>query len=82
VPGSWRYSCHRSDLARATTVAVDTEPGDVTVHLGDVMHAAPPPTGAGPGRRVLYVTCMPERALEFIPAGKSYNDVIIARVGG
>jgi hypothetical protein len=81
VPGSWRYSCHRSDLARATSIAVDTEPGDVTVHLGDVMHAAPPPTGSGPGRRALYVTCMPARAYDVIPAGKSYNDVILARVG-
>jgi len=61
VPGSWRFSCHRSDLARATTVAIDTEPGDVTVHLGDVMHAAPPPTGAGAGRRALYTSWMPAR---------------------
>jgi hypothetical protein len=82
VPGSWRVSCHRGDLACARTVAVDTEPGDVTVHLGDVMHAAPPPTGSGPGRRALYVSCMPERAYDVIPPGKSYNDVILARVGG
>jgi hypothetical protein len=81
VPGSHRFSCHRSDLARATTVAVDTEPGDVTVHFGDVMHAAPPPTGPGPGRRALYVGFLPERAHAWIPAGKSYNDVILARVG-
>lgn len=81
VPGSHRFSCHRSDLARARVVAVDTEPGDVTVHVGDVMHAAPPPTGSGPGRRALYVSCLPERAHAWIPAGKSYNDVILARVG-
>lgn len=82
VPGSWRYSCHRADLARAPSVAVDTEPGDCTVHLGDVMHAAPPPTGTGPGRRALYVSCMPARAFDVVPPGKSYNDVILARVGG
>jgi hypothetical protein len=81
VPGSWRYSCHRADLARAPVVAVDTEPGDCTVHLGCVMHAAPPPTGSGPGRRALYVTGLSERAFEVIPPGKSYNDVILARVG-
>lgn len=82
VPGSWRYSCHRSDLTRARTVAIDTEPGDVTVHFGDAMHAAPPPTGTGPGRRALYTTWMPARAYDAIPAGRSYNDVIIRRVGG
>jgi ectoine hydroxylase-related dioxygenase (phytanoyl-CoA dioxygenase family) len=82
VPGSWRGSCHRSDLARAATVAVDTEPGDCTVHLGDVMHAAPPPTGAGPGRRALYTSWMPAGAYDAIPPGRSYNDAIIARVGG
>lgn len=82
VPGSAGTSCHRSDLARTQTVAIDTEPGDCTVHLGDVMHAAPPPTGAGPGRRALYVSGMPPRAFEVIPAGKSYNDVILRRVGG
>ena len=61
---------------------VDTEPGDVTVHFGDTMHAAPPPTGTGPGRRALYTTWMPARAYDAIPAGRSYNDVIIRRVGG
>ena len=82
VPGSWRYSCHRSDLARAKTVAIDTEPGDVTVHFGDAMHAAPPPTGKGPGRRALYTGWMPARAYDAIPLGRSYNDVIIRHVGG
>lgn len=81
VPGSWRYSCHRADLARASSVAIDTSPGDVTAHLGDVMHAAPAPAGRGPGRRALYLTCMPVGAFDVIPAGKSYNDVILARVG-
>ncbi|HSP97204.1 MAG TPA: phytanoyl-CoA dioxygenase family protein [Candidatus Dormibacteraeota bacterium] len=81
APGTWRSSCHRADLARAVTVAVDTEPGDCTVHFGDVMHAAPPPTGSGPGRRALYLSCLPERAFAHIPVGKSYNDTILARVG-
>jgi hypothetical protein len=81
VPGSWRFSCHRGALPRARSVAIDTEPGDCTVHLGDVMHAAPPPIGTGPGRRALYVSWLPERAFDVIPPGKSYNDVILARVG-
>jgi len=46
------------------------------------MHAAPPPTGKGPGRRTLYVGWMPDRAFDAIPVGRSYNDVIIRHVGG
>jgi Phytanoyl-CoA dioxygenase (PhyH) len=82
APGTQRASCHRADLARASTVAIDTEPGDCTVHLGDVMHAAPPPLGRGPGRRALYLTALPERAFAHIPAGKSYNDTILPHVRG
>jgi hypothetical protein len=83
LPGSWRGSCHRRDLERRNlpVVAVDTEPGDCTVHLGDVLHAAPPPVGTGTGRRALYVTFMPAAAFGVIPAGRSYNDTIRARVG-
>jgi hypothetical protein len=80
APGTHRASCHRADLARARTVAVDTEPGDCTVHFGDVMHAAPPPTGSGPFRRALYLSCLPERAFAHIPPGKSYNDTILPHV--
>jgi len=82
APGTRRASCHRADLARARTVAIDTEPGDCTVHFGDVMHAAPPPLGRGPGRRALYLTAMPERAFAHIPVGKSYNDTILPHVRG
>jgi hypothetical protein len=81
VPGSWRASWHRADLARAPIVALDTAPGDCTLHFGDVLHAAPPPTGEGPGRRALYVSFLPPAAYDVIPAGRSYNDVILARVG-
>ena len=57
-------------------VAIDADPGDVTVHYGHVLHAAPPPTGDGPGRRAMYVTaCRPETQA-FIGVGKGYNDVL------
>jgi len=84
LAGSWRASCHRRDLERAAgaIAAIVAEPGDVTVHFGDVLHAAPPPTGTGRGRRTLYFSFVPPRALEFIGPLQSYNDVIRARVGG
>jgi ectoine hydroxylase-related dioxygenase (phytanoyl-CoA dioxygenase family) len=78
LAGSHRGSVHRSTLGRPDLpiVAIDTEPGDVTVHVGDVLHAAPPPEGSGPGRRALYLTFMPLRAFDVIGPGASYNDVI------
>ena len=39
------------------------------------------PIDDGPGRRALYLSCVPERAFAHIPPGKSYNDTILARVG-
>jgi hypothetical protein len=83
LPGSHRGSVHRTALAHPglPVVPVDTEVGDVTVHVGCILHAAPPPTGAGPARRTLYLSFMPLRAYDVIPAGGSYNDVIRSGLG-
>ena len=78
LPGSQHGSVHRATLERAGVAvrAIDTEPGDVTVHVGCVLHAAPPPQAPGPGRRALYLSFMPARAFEVIPPGASYNDAV------
>ena len=50
LAGSHRGSSHPlkpEDEASQPVVAIDTQPGDVTVHYGHVLHAAPPPTGKG-----------------------------------
>jgi hypothetical protein len=62
-------------------VAVDTRPGDVTVHYGHLLHAAPPPTGDGPGRRALYVSYVRPATIEYIGPGHGYNDVLFERDG-
>jgi ectoine hydroxylase-related dioxygenase (phytanoyl-CoA dioxygenase family) len=59
-------------------VAIDTEPGDVTVHYGHVLHAAPAPTGTGPGRRAIYLGFSQPELFAAIPPGQAYNDVIYA----
>ena len=85
LAGSWRTSCHRDDIesaARRHVVALDTEPGDCTVHFGDAMHAAPPPRGHGPGRRALYVSFFSERVFSLIGPGQGYNDVLLSRDDG
>jgi hypothetical protein len=59
------------------TVTVTTEPGDVTIHYTDTLHASPAPTGDGPGRRALYLSWNNPRLSEFIPRGQGFNDVVL-----
>jgi hypothetical protein len=82
LAGSQGTSCHQldpRDEARLPVVAVDTAPGDVTVHDAHVLHAAPPPTGSGPGRRALYASYVRPETPAFIGRGKGYNDVLFER---
>lgn len=84
VAGSHLGSSHPlgpGDEDRLPVVAVDAEPGDVTVHFGDVLHAAPPPTGSGPYRRALYVTFTRPETLAYVGAGHGYNDVLFEHDG-
>jgi ectoine hydroxylase-related dioxygenase (phytanoyl-CoA dioxygenase family) len=52
------------DTSAWPLVALATEPGDVTVHFGHTLHAAPPPTGAGDGRRTFYLAFAPDSLFE------------------
>jgi hypothetical protein len=77
VPGSHGqtlpYQWHsRSDVP---VVEIDTAPGDVTVHVQDVMHASPKPTGAG-GRRTMYVTFYPRTLTDHVGPGEAFNDLV------
>ena len=77
VPGSHGQTLHYqwSTTQSAPVVEIDTAPGDVTVHIQDVMHASPRPTGAG-GRRTMYVTHYPPTLWEHIEPGEAYNDLV------
>ena len=57
-------------------VKLDTEPGDLTLHYGDIMHGTPPPTAPNAGRRVLYYKFAEGKTFEWIPAGCHYNDTL------
>ena len=64
-------------------VALTTEPGDVTVHFGHTLHAAPPPTDrTAAGRRALYLSYVPPLTFEMIGPGQGYNDVLFTRDAG
>ena len=78
VPGSHgttlRYGW-QDRLDDVQVVSIDTEPGDVTVHIQDVMHASPRPTGPGQ-RRTMYVTHYPPALWDHIGPGQALNDLV------
>ncbi|HWE56702.1 MAG TPA: phytanoyl-CoA dioxygenase family protein [Acidimicrobiales bacterium] len=78
VPGSHGQTLHydwKDRYPEAPVVAVDTEPGDVTLHIADVMHASPEPAGAG-GRRTMYITFFPPALWDRVGTGQASNDLI------
>jgi ectoine hydroxylase-related dioxygenase (phytanoyl-CoA dioxygenase family) len=78
VPGSHGKVLHyrwQDRLTDVPVVSIDTAPGDVTVHIEDVMHASPKPTGAGE-RRTMYVTHHPLALWDHIGPGEAFNDLV------
>ena len=62
---------------------IATEPGDVTVHFGHTLHAAPPPTDPRAfGRRALYLSFVSPLTFKMVGKGKGYNDVLFTRDAG
>jgi len=79
VPGSWRTACRQvadPESDGMPVVAVETEVGDCTVHIGDSLHAGPPPTGAGRMRHTLYVQHYNPAVFGVVEAGMGFNDVV------
>ena len=77
VPGSQGQALHVDWSKRidAPVVEIDTAPGDVTVHVQDVMHASPRPKTVG-GRRTMYVTFYPQTLWDHVGPGEAYNDLV------
>lgn len=59
-------------------VALETQPGDLTLHFGDCMHSTPPPSSPTAGRRVLYYKFAQPKTFAWVPAGCHYNDALYA----
>jgi Phytanoyl-CoA dioxygenase (PhyH) len=79
LAGSHRYAKHWyewGDEDGLPVVALETEPGDLTIHFGDAMHTTPPPTADGAGRRALYFKFAEQKTFDWIPAGCHYNDAL------
>jgi hypothetical protein len=71
-----------ADSAAPRGVSFEAEPGDVSLHYGDVLHAAPPPARTDlAGYRVSAITGFgPPSAT--VHRGKSYNDALHRRDDG
>jgi hypothetical protein len=86
IPGSHRGTSRLPSAREAenhAVVALTTEPGDVTVHFGHTLHAAPPPKDPqATGRRALYLSFVPPLTFEMVGAGQGYNDVLFTRSAG
>jgi hypothetical protein len=86
LPGSHDKTCGSFiDPAGAGAprgVSFDAEPGDVSVHFGDVMHAAPPPARPNlASYRVSAITGFGPPAAR-VHRGRSYNDALHRREDG
>ena len=85
LPGSHRTSLGYLDARSAPPGAVRCEaaPGDVTIHYGDVMHAAPPPSRDDlPAYRISAITGWTRPGARPHTGAGSYNDVLHQRADG
>ena len=84
LPGSHRHAGPVGDPVAGghRVVAIDAEPGDVTIHHQHALHAAPPPVArSGSGRRAVYVGFEREELFRAVDAGRAYNDVLYTADG-
>lgn len=85
LAGSHRHAAQAltmDDIAGLPAVAIDAEPGDVTVHFGHVLHAAPPPHSPTAGRKAMYVGWHIPAAFDLVGPEQAYNDVLFMQEGG
>jgi ectoine hydroxylase-related dioxygenase (phytanoyl-CoA dioxygenase family) len=85
LPGSWQSSFphQAADSAKAPRgVAPPARAGDVTIHYGDGMHVAPPPTGTtGPFRSCILLG-FARKGGGHHEGGRHYNDVLLGDESG
>jgi hypothetical protein len=84
LPGSHRFAYGFADAGEADmpgSVTVPATAGDVTIHVGDVMHAAPPPTAQrGPFRQSVLLSYHPR--FTHHRGERHYNDVLLGAEDG
>ena len=84
LPGSHEASLgffEATDPRAPRGVSLAADPGDLTLHYGDIMHAAPPPTSSGPFRKCVLLSFARPDAYNH-RGERSYNDVLLSRDDG
>ncbi len=85
MAGSHGKVCHdrpsEAELAELPVVALETEPGDASVHMTCGLHAGPEPTGPN-SRRTLYIPFYNPRTYDLIGPLQGYQQVIPGWGGG
>jgi hypothetical protein len=85
LPGSHRASCGymAAGATPAAAARFAAKPGDVSIHYGDVMHAAPPPRARDGGvYRISAITGYARPGVRHHRGEKSYNAVLHQRDDG
>ena len=85
MAGSHGKVCHDrpsdEELAGLPIVALETEPGDASVHMTCALHAGPEPTGPNP-RRTLYIPFYNPRTYDLVGELQGYQQLIPGWGGG
>ena len=86
LPGSWQATCAPIDASHPSAPAgscFDARPGDVSLHYGDTMHAAPAPARSDLDTyRISAVTGYARPGARHHQGAHSYNDVLHRREDG
>ena len=85
LPGSWQSGCGPIDPNHPQApkgAHFHAHPGDVSLHYGDTMHAAPPPRPGLAGYRVSAVTGYARPGAHHHRGEKNYNVVLHGREDG
>jgi hypothetical protein len=85
LPGSWQRGCGPIDASHPQAprgVSFAAAPGDVSLHYGDTMHAAPPPARDDLASYRISAVTGYARAGARVHRGRHYNEVLHRREDG
>lgn len=83
LPGSWQSSYRFGDGSEAQLgVVPPAQPGDLSLHYGDVWHVAPPPTSETGPFRCCALVSFKRPDLRNHRGERHYNDVLLGREDG